>query len=256
MQKGEAGQPGLLFVHPVGGDVLCYQDLRQHWPTATPIYGLRNPAVEADVTPETDLTRLLELFAMSLDNTGIRTWTLVGQSLGGALALALAERLRTNGYQVLGLVMLDSFHPGVMKTSPDELLPQALGLRLPTPVIESVDFSTDAWIDNVYNYAKALNLVPADLTLDRIKRIYRVARANEALVQQVSVPAQVSYPVLHVAAEDNSAKSPVGWQGTSLAIDYREHAGNHETVMRGANAASLARLIQGFLQQGLDHPGK
>ncbi len=255
-RQGEATKPALLFVHPVGGDVLCYQDLRSHWSGEAAIYGLRSPGLEEGAEPLTSLDSLLSLYQSAAEQTGHRHWTLLGQSLGGPLAMALAERLRSAGHVIHGLVMLDSFHPAVMNTRPDRLLPDALGLQLPASISESVDFSTDAWIDNVYNYAKALNLVPADLTLDRIKRIYRVARANEALVQQLDVPTQLAYPVLHVAAEDNTAKSPAGWQSTTLAIAYREHAGNHETLMRGTNAASLADLIQGFLQQGLDNPGK
>lgn len=251
MQKGDAQTPALLFVHPVGGDVLCYQDLRQHWGTNTGIYGLRSPGVEEGVQPIADLAKLMELYASAAVSTGIREWTLIGQSLGGPLALSLAERLQAQGHRIHGLIMLDSFHPAVMKTNPASLLPQALGLQLPMALSESVDFSTDGWIDNVYNYASAMKLVPVDLTLDRIKRIYAVARTNEQLVRQVSVPAQIAYPLLHVAARDNNDRSTNSWQNTGLHFEFAESAGNHESIMRGENAPGLVAIIKRFLQQAI-----
>lgn len=248
MQKGEAGKPAILFVHPVGGDVLCYHDLRTQWDASTGIYGLRSPGLEEGSAPVNDLDDLLARYVGAIEQTGIREWTLMGQSLGGVLALAIAETLQARGHQIHGLVMLDTFHPAVMKTRPDRLLPDALGLQLPKAMAESVDFSTDGWIDNVYNYATALKLVPADLTLSRIKRIYNVARANEQLVQQFGVPAEVHYPVLLVAARDNIERSTQGWSDTALGFAFDEHAGNHETLMRGENARGLSVTIKRFMQ--------
>lgn len=251
MQSSRGTDPAILFVHPVGGDVLCYQDLRNQWDVSTGIYGLRSPGLEHNERPLTDLQKLITQYVSAIETTRVRDWFVVGQSLGGALSLALAEALQKRGHQIHGVVMVDTFTPTSMNTRPDRLLPDALGLQLPQAMSESVDFSTDGWIDNVYNYAKALKLVPTDLTLDQIKRIYNVARTNEQLVRQVGIPTQTHFPLLHVAAKDNSERSPDGWRDTGLVIDFIEHDGNHESVMRGENARGLADLIKRFMQKAL-----
>lgn len=247
----------VLFVHPVGGDVLCYNDLRQHWGSSVPMLGLRSPGLDDDSEPVTALPSLLQLYAQAVSATPWRRWTLVGQSLGGTLAMALADELRAQGHHVQSLVMIDSFHPEVMKTRSDRLLVDALGLQLPKALLpeisvesapDNVEGSTDSWIDNVYNYAAALKLVPVDLTLARIKRIYRVARANEHLAQQTQLPATAPYPVLHIAAKDNTERAPAGWQERGMQFSFEEHTGNHETVMRGENAKGLIDIIRRFLQ--------
>ncbi len=245
------GDAAVLFVHPVGGDVLCYMDLVSQWKGTEPIYGLRSSGLDDSTQPENDLGRMLSNYLEALDLSGIRKWSVIGQSLGGTLALALSGRMRDVGMVVQRLVMIDTFMPKAMNVLPDHILIKALGLQLPDGVIEGLDFSTDLWIDRIYHYAKALNMVPDDLTLPYIKRIYAAANANSqcALAVKVeSIPKDIS--VLHVEARENNLRSQEAWVQQGYDFEYHKHAGNHETIMRGDNAKTLAAMIAGFMGKG------
>jgi hypothetical protein len=58
----------------------------------------------------------------------------------------------------------------------------------------------------------------------------------------------LEFPVLHIEAIENNLRSQDAWINEDYHFEFQKHAGNHETVMRGGNAKSLATLIARFLQ--------
>jgi len=102
-------QPPLFCVHPVSGVAWCYSGLQRHLPTGLPIFGLQlMPAGEPDWPRD-----LAQLTASYIDR--IREvqpagpYRLLGWSLGGSIAHAVAGRLQREGERVEFLALLDSF---------------------------------------------------------------------------------------------------------------------------------------------------
>jgi nonribosomal peptide synthetase DhbF len=98
-------EPPLFCVHPVSGVAWCYSGLQRHLPTGLPIYGLQ-------LVPEFP-ENLAEVTASYADRIReIRPsgpYRLLGWSLGGSIAHAVAARLRREGERVELLALLDSF---------------------------------------------------------------------------------------------------------------------------------------------------
>ncbi|WP_139277826.1 non-ribosomal peptide synthetase, partial [Rhodococcus marinonascens] len=107
----ESGEATPLFcIHPIVGLSWCYTGLTRHLDGGMPIYGIQSPAIlEEGFVPE-----LLEELADRYISE-IRTvrpsgpYRLLGWSLGGVIAHAMAVRLQAAGERVELLAMMDSF---------------------------------------------------------------------------------------------------------------------------------------------------
>ncbi|HEY4592851.1 MAG TPA: AMP-binding protein, partial [Thermoanaerobaculia bacterium] len=105
--EGE-GEP-LFFVHPVGGNGLCYVGLARR--LGRPVYGLQVP--DEEVRPAT----LEEMATRYVD--AIRAvwpsgpWRLGGWSMGGVVAFEMARQLVETGEEVALLALIDAFPRGI-----------------------------------------------------------------------------------------------------------------------------------------------
>ncbi len=180
----EAG--GALFcIHPMYGLSWCYAGLAQYIPARRPIFGLQSPALsEAGYLPGT-LAEMARRYA-----TEIRTqqshgpYRLMGWSLGGVLAHAVATELQAAGEQVSLLAMLDShpdidvpdFHTAVR----DALAELGVDISAALPAAGVRELSEDG-------LAALHAIIPANmavLTPERVRRIYRSAVRSAELIAE------------------------------------------------------------------------
>jgi thioesterase domain-containing protein/NAD(P)-dependent dehydrogenase (short-subunit alcohol dehydrogenase family)/acyl carrier protein len=100
-----------FVVHPLGGNVLCYQALARHL-GPRPVYGLQAPGLDG---PEGPCANLEELAAWHLD--AVRRvqpsgpYLLAGFSMGGAVAYEMARQLVLGGETVGLLALMDTYAP-------------------------------------------------------------------------------------------------------------------------------------------------
>jgi thioesterase domain-containing protein/acyl carrier protein len=102
-------QPPLFCVHPVSGVAWCYSGLQRHLPAGLPIYGLQVEVAGTSAWPR-DLAELTANYAGRI--RGVQPagpYRLLGWSLGGSIAHAVAARLQREGEQVELLALLDSY---------------------------------------------------------------------------------------------------------------------------------------------------
>jgi amino acid adenylation domain-containing protein len=102
-------QPPLFCVHPVSGVAWCYSGLQRHLPAGLPIYGLQLDTADASAWPA-DLAELTVSYAARIRQVqATGPYRLLGWSLGGGIAHAVASRLQDEGEQVEFLALLDSY---------------------------------------------------------------------------------------------------------------------------------------------------
>ncbi|MGW3011454.1 amino acid adenylation domain-containing protein [Streptomyces sp. NPDC001219] len=120
-QPGDAGRPALvavrdagtrpplLFVHPVGGDVLCYAGLGALLDDDQPLYALQYP--DLDPAPQT-LAGLAAHYADAItERFPDGPYRLGGWSMGGVLALEIAHLLTGQGHTVELVAAVDLLEP-------------------------------------------------------------------------------------------------------------------------------------------------
>jgi nonribosomal peptide synthetase DhbF len=99
----------LFCVHPVSGVAWCYSGLQRHLPTGLPIYGLQLDTADASAWPR-DLAELTASYAGRIREVQpAGPYRLLGWSLGGGIAHAVASRLQREGERVEFLALLDSY---------------------------------------------------------------------------------------------------------------------------------------------------
>ncbi|WP_062995739.1 non-ribosomal peptide synthetase [Nocardia mikamii] len=153
--RGSGSGTPLICLHSAVPLSWCYSGLLRYV-TDRPVYGLQSPAVSGQSRRYRSVDELAEVYLREL--TRLRPegpYHLLGWSLGGQLAHALAARLRARGHDVGLLVMLDSvaFGEGAPQPEPPtvrDLVTHLQGNESATPdtrpltLDEAVDLLADS----------------------------------------------------------------------------------------------------------------
>lgn len=110
LRAGDSKQPALFCVHPVVGLGWSYLSLLGQIDPRWPVYALQSPALHAPDTLPDSIEALAEIYLARIRAVQPHgPYRLLGWSLGGLIAHALARLLRDAGESVELLVMLDSY---------------------------------------------------------------------------------------------------------------------------------------------------
>lgn len=118
--NGDPALPPLFTIHPAGGISWCYGRLARTLEPRRTVYGLQAPALAPDGTVPASLEALAADYVARI--RAIRPegpYHLLGWSVGGILAQAMAVRLRELGCEVGLVAMLDSYPCDVWRGEPD-----------------------------------------------------------------------------------------------------------------------------------------
>ena len=104
--------PPIVLVHPIGGGVLCYNDLARRLDGKHPVYALQSVGLERDEEPEHDLARMAAQYVDVLRHKQpVGPYFLAGWSMGGVVAFEMARQLVADGHDVSRLFLIDCSVP-------------------------------------------------------------------------------------------------------------------------------------------------
>ncbi|MDL9937218.1 amino acid adenylation domain-containing protein [Gordonia sp. ABSL1-1] len=104
----------LFCIHPASGLAWCYHPLDQHLSADRPIYGIQAPQIGGEMPGPTTVPAIARRYyeeIRAVQPTG--PYHLLGWSLGGVIAHAVAAQMRADGEEVALLAMLDAEADGV-----------------------------------------------------------------------------------------------------------------------------------------------
>ncbi|EID72847.1 non-ribosomal peptide synthetase, partial [Rhodococcus opacus RKJ300 = JCM 13270] len=108
ISRGNGNSLPLFCIHPMVGLAWCYGGLVQGLDDV-PVYGLQTPSIlEHDFTPESIEKVALRYASEIRQVQPLGPYRVLGWSLGGVLAHAVAAQLQSEGLTVESLVMLDA----------------------------------------------------------------------------------------------------------------------------------------------------
>ncbi len=206
-----AAQP-LFCLHPMYGLSWCYAGLARYVPASTPIFGLQSPALTEEGYLPRSLTEMARRYVAEIRAVQPHgPYRLLGWSLGGVLAHAVATELQAAGEQIGLLTMLDS-HPDIDVTDFRAAIREALA---------ELGIGADALLPgdgDIHDLSEAAlaalhATIPPDmavLTPDRVRRIYRSAvRSAELIAEHRPTVYRGRVDYFSAAGHDTAA---AGWQ--------------------------------------------
>lgn len=120
LADGDEALPPLFVVHPAGGITWGYRTLARALSPRRPVYGVQAPTLDPDAPAPDSIESLAagyvdRLLAMRPHGP----WHLMGWSVGGIIAQAMAVRLSELGQQVGLMAMLDSYPSECWRAEPE-----------------------------------------------------------------------------------------------------------------------------------------
>ncbi|MEV0340740.1 amino acid adenylation domain-containing protein [Nocardia sp. NPDC050713] len=206
----------LFCVHPIGGISWSFAGLAAHLDTDRPLYGLQSPALSSDEPlPDSieDWARLYVEHVRSVQPEG--PYHLLGWSLGGVLAHAMAVQLQEEGEKVALLGMMDS-HLRSTADSHAVSVPEMLGGLLGDRVAE---FGLDGTVE-LSELAQRLSALPEPFASFGAERIQRVVDSAVASVDLDAAyhPRAFDGPLVYFTAAEGDPTGSAGASTWSAAV--------------------------------------
>ncbi|MFE1334109.1 amino acid adenylation domain-containing protein [Streptomyces microflavus] len=260
----------MFFVHPMGGNVLCYLRYCAHLPDDQPFYALQAAGVDAGTEPLRTVEEIAARYIESIRRvqpTG--PYTIGGWSFGGFVAFEIARQLRTAGERIQRLVLLDTtaLNPGRRLTTDDdallgwffwELLWLQRGGNSPLELIPVELTTLEAKFDFIAELAIAEGVLPAGSTSTIVRRLFRVYEANwraafdyrpdpaeqDMVLIRATEPLPAVLDSMHTAIDSMHKDPSNGWrERTSGRLDVVLVPGDHLTIMEEPHIGHMVRTV-------------
>jgi len=252
----------LFWVHPSGGNVLCYIPAVYELGKERPSFGLKAHGMQESEGPPLD--EVEEIAGRYLDEVLCRQpagpRALIGWSFGGLVALEMAQQLRARGERLELLAILDTWVGERERRELDDaaLLAEMLSRELPCAAEEiRREGDLERQIDFLLSLARERG-IPSPAFVDRatalrVYKLHRAARraadryAPKSYAGRVALLRAVERPdprVREIALRDPS----LGWEGLGAELRIYDVPGSHEDMCDARYARALAEQIRQALQ--------
>ncbi|MCA8197949.1 type I polyketide synthase [Burkholderia vietnamiensis] len=251
--------PLVALVHPVGGNVLCYQELADAWPGDPTVVGIRHPYAEEGHAPAyLSIEQLASRYrAALLAAHGRLPDVLGGWSFGGIVAHEMAAQWEAADASAPPLMMIDSpLHDGDFTTRLRALARDFVALD-PSQAVESwlADPRFDAMLDRDFYLADVRRRAHPDL-FARLSQLHAMSAVALARHRPQQVRARIAY-----ALATRTAGAMTDAQATrelrlltrgGIAVSVFDD--DHNSIVRGASARRVAGLLDGGAEAAEPQP--
>lgn len=248
-----AGPTPLFVLHPAGGIAWNYRTLARALQPARPVYGLQSPALDARLPLPSSIEAMANDYVqrvVALQPKG--PVHLLGWSVGGILAQAMAVRLHEIGREVGELVLLDAYPSECWRAEPE---PDAIGALRALLAIAGHDPDAHPELDSrerilafLRRGGSALGSLP-DVVLDGVVRA--VTGTNRLIREHIHQPFDGT--LVHVRAGRNHHARPqlqsALWRTHARKVQALELPFLHAELTGRDAVAQLAPWLSARLRQ-------
>jgi amino acid adenylation domain-containing protein len=254
--RAGGGDQLLALFHPVGGDVLCYEELASRLRADFTVVGLRSGGLDGSASRKALEAMAADYIALLSTAYPGRAIHLAGWSLGGALAYECARQLRATGGPPVQLVLIDSWL-GRRDVAPRSEVAMLAGffndLLGGEGDVEALvrAASEQAPISAMLSSLTATGRLPRELGVARAEELYAVYSANmRALEQYRPEPYAGDVTLIRAGLHSDDAfftlepfwrRAPMLLSGTWRCLELPL---NHYQIVRGAGLAMVASAIE------------
>lgn len=244
-----SGRP-IFFVHPAGGNVLCYADLANRLGKERPFYGLQSPVAESAHVP----ARIEEMAARYLESIvkvqPSGPYVLGGWSMGAIVAFEMAQQLVRRGQQIALLALLD--HRTPQPGDADEVMDEISLMRRFFDGVAEFDaspletMSATQRLDYFLQHAHRLRLIPPDVTDAQVRSYLQVYLGNLQALRRYSVrPYPGRITLLKTRSGIPASDETLGWgRFAGGGVEVLEVPGRHVEMVSEPHVGVLAQFLK------------
>lgn len=243
-------------VHPVQGTVLSYYNLSRHMGTDQPFYGLQARGLH-ETPPE---YRSIEVMAADYiqlirEIQPAGPYRLGGWSIGGVVAMEMAQQIRQSGEQVAALALIDSYTPRASNELQHELNSDTAAeflkkLGLSKEELEGImGLEPEAQVASVLSKLQRANMVADEVTVHHALLGWHIR--NAAVRYQ---PSRYEGRTLLLKAGESSHKIDPnnGWSAyIGEHLEARTMPGTHFTIVEEPHVRAVAAALTEFLTRSM-----
>jgi len=246
IQAGDEGSP-VFFVHPAGGNILCYVTLAAELGTQRSVYGLQSPGTYGNWEPHSDFDRLAQSYVEAI--TSVRPcgpYYLAGWSMGGLIAFEIASQLEAQGQRIGLLALLDTWilakNPAAIRQYEAMFLAgfaQELGISIGefgVPWRYALDLGLEEKLDYLSEQCQRSAALASHISLGEFRHLLRLFLTNLQCMFAYSPQRYSGSAVLLRASEqlgEICLNSTVDWPYlVAGGLETIEVPGNHFSMMR------------------------
>jgi amino acid adenylation domain-containing protein len=270
--------PPFFFIHPIGGNVLCYRALAQALGTDHPFYGLQSPSLQAEAT--TASPRIEEMAALYRQAVAKvcphGPYRIGGWSMGGVIAYEMACQWAQEGKPVATVVLIESYVPTPTRPEPGSLYHSSMDPKgrqpeklpdllmaffhdlvrltdgktlLPTPTLNG-ETETDAFAAWLAAAQQAGALAP-DVTAQDLAPFWRTFCMHAAALTDYRPQ---PYPGEIVLFRGDAYRTPdldpamSAWQ-TLTKVESHWLSGDHYTIVQPPSVETIAQQVAAYTQR-------
>jgi thioesterase domain-containing protein len=263
VQRGSERNAPLFCVHGAGGNVLNFRDLSRAMAKDQPFYGLQAHGIDGVTRPLESVEAMAESYLREVRALQPRgPYLLGGYSGGGVVAYEMVQQLAAAGEETKLLVFIDTFHPQM------PLRRVTTRARIERLRDEGLEYLRHAIRGRIERAHAARDLVQIEELLRKNEPIPFALR-NMHLVSRFEAAASRYRPKALACATTRvilyRAESieyifrdggPVyGWDALiASGVEIVRVAGNHDTLLLGANADIVMRSLNAALERARATP--
>ncbi|HEU5228003.1 MAG TPA: amino acid adenylation domain-containing protein [Ktedonobacteraceae bacterium] len=264
LQAGTGTTP-FFCVHPIGGNVIAYQQLATHLGSQQAFYGLQAPGLQEGQIPLSSIPVLATHYLQEVQKvqpTG--PYLLGGWSFGGLIAYEMAIQLQAQGLHVALLVLLDSqpsSNGDHIATYDDTtaLLDFAFHLALRSPQSQQASWTEELLrqrlaenqLSTLLADAQHAGLLPEDIDQDQLKRYLALYKAHNLAWRNYLLPDLHNDNVHLLQSEENERSTDIAsqWQERmSSPLHVHVIPGSHYTFLTQPHVVAVAQQMHALLR--------
>jgi len=246
--RGAANRPPLFAIHPAGGIAWCYGGMARALSPETTVHGVQSPALDPAVAPMESLEALAADYVDRIvDVAGQGPIHLLGWSVGGIIAHAVAVRLRDLGRPVGMVALLDAYPSDAWRAAPEPddaaIYGALLNIAGHDPAQHpGLPMERGAVIDFLRRGGMPLGRLP-EAALDGV---VRVVEGNNRLVRAHRHRRYDGTIVHFRAARDHAGRAiaPSMWQPYAAGLEVVEVPALHHAMVGDAAMAVIVPALR------------
>jgi amino acid adenylation domain-containing protein len=241
-------RPPLFCVHPAGGNVLCFASLAQALGRDQPLYGLQSAGLAGNGALDDTVEAMASRYLAALREVQPQgPYHLLGYSVGGTIAYAMAAELRAQGEAVPSLTLLDAPAPARLAADGESALgdfAREHGIAVDEAELRAL--GEEEALLHVLRAAVDADVLPDDIDLPTIRRLLQVMTVNvrAACAYRPQACTGMSVTLIRAGEAADQDDASLGWADfVDGGLTIRRVEGDHASILTQPHVANVARLV-------------